>query len=338
MYRNRLYLRLVTFTLLFTVLLAPAVPAQAAPASQPAAVPHLDDGYALLDAVNQLRAAYGLAPYRTSVALMISTQLHSIYQASIGTWSHEGADGTDETQRAVIQGYGNGAAIYCDEAVGFGLNYTAQQMVDAWNEETHLPIMISTRYIDAGGGAAVDAQGRIFYTLDVCYYAGESAVVFSSSADVTQESTNQYPTTTPQPDGSIIHEVVTGESFFSIADDYELTLDELLDLNNLTADAFLNPGDLLLVRVAFTPTPSPEPSLTPSPTIPTATRRPTRTATASPIPPNTPLPSATPTPQPLFRLPDTSTLLGRGLPALVVVLGSTGIILVIAGIILKRRR
>lgn len=334
-------LRLTSLSLLFALLaaalLAPALPAQASAVPLPAAAPHLDDGYALLDAVNQLRAGYGLAPYQTSVALMISTQLHSVYQASIGTWSHEGADGTDETQRAAIQGYGGGAAIYCDEAVGFGLNFTAQQIVDAWNEPTHLPIMISTRYIDAGGGAAVDAQGRIFYTLDVCYYSGESAVVFSSSADITQEPVYQYATATPQPDGSIIHEVEMGESFFSIADDYELTLNELLELNNLTSEAMINPGDLLLVRVAYTITPSPEPSLTPTPVIPTATRRPTRTATAA-IPIDTPLPSATPTPQPFLRMPDTVTFMGRVLPALAAVIGTAGIALVVAGSILKRRR
>lgn len=326
------------FTVLLTVLLAAALPAQAAPAHQPAAAPQLDDGYALLDAVNQLRASYGLAPYRTSVALMISTQLHSIYQASIGTWSHESADGSDETARALIQGYGSGAAIYCDEAVGFGYDYTAQQMVDAWNEPTHLPIMISTRYIDAGAAAAVDAEGRIFYTLDVCYYSGESAVVYASSAENLQPQTDGFATATPQPDGSIIHEVIPGESFFSIADDYELTVNELLELNGLTLDNFLNPGDLLLVRPAFTPTLTPTTTLTPTPVFPTATRRPTRTATISPQSSPTPLPSTTPTPQAWFRIPATVTFMGRILPALAAVIGTTGIILVIAGSVLKRRR
>ncbi|MCU0485735.1 MAG: LysM peptidoglycan-binding domain-containing protein [Anaerolineales bacterium] len=323
--------------LLLAMLIFATFPAQAGWQAQPAAAPLFDDGYALLDAVNQLRAAYGLAPYQTSIPLMISTQYHSIYQASIGTWSHEGADGSDETQRAFIQGYGGGAEIYCDEAVGFGYNYTAQQMVEAWNEPTHLPIMISTRYIDAGAGAAVDAQGRIFYTLDVCYYSGESAVVSASGAAVLQDSGDAFATDTPQPDGSIIHKVLEGESFYSIADDYEMTVDELLELNNLSSGAFLSPGDLLLVRVAYTITPSPEPSLTPTPVIPTATRRPTRTPTLPPQASNTPLPSATPTPQPFFRLPGTSTFVNTILPALAAITGTAGIALVLAGIILKRR-
>ena len=330
--------RIFSILLLLTLLAAVSLPAQAAPERQPAAAPLLDDGYALLDAVNQLRAAYGLAPYQTSIPLMISTQYHSIYQASIGTWSHEGADGSDETQRAFIQGYGGGAAIYCDEAVGFGLNYTAQQMVDAWNEPTHLPIMISTRYIDAGAGAAVDAQGRIFYTLDVCYYSGESAVVSASGAEVLQVPVDAFATDTPQPDGSIIHEVLEGESFYSIADDYEMTVDQLLELNNLPSGAFLSPGDLLLVRVAYTITPTPEPSLTPTPVIPTATRRPTRTSTTAPQSSNTPLPSLTPTPQPFLQRPGTAVFANQVLPALAAVLGASGIVLVIAGVIMKRRR
>ncbi len=335
-----MYSRIFPSLLLLTILLALAAPVQAAPVEQPLQVPQFSDGYALLDAVNQLRAANGLPPYQTSVALMISAQFHSEYQASIGTWSHEDVGGTDEIQRAAAQGYGGGASIFCDEAVGFGLQYTAQKMVDTWNEPTHLPIMISSRYIDAGGGAAVDADGRIFYTLDVCVISGQSQAATGVGSGTPLPTTEPFygvVTSTPNPDGAIFHKVQAGQSFFSIADAYGLTLDELLNLNNLTKDSLIFPGDLLKVREAPTPTPSPEPSLTPTRVIPTSTRRPTHTPAPS-LPSSTSMPTATPTPKPMFSPPDTAKLMGRDLPILAAGMAATGLILILAGSVLKRRR
>jgi len=62
------------------------------------------DPYAVFDAVNQLRASNGLAPYQMNSALMIIAQNQSSYQASIGTWSHTDSYGTEETQRASAAG------------------------------------------------------------------------------------------------------------------------------------------------------------------------------------------------------------------------------------------
>jgi LysM repeat protein len=333
--------RVIAFLLLWIMLLAPALPVTAAPIKQPNLAPAFSDGYALVDAVNQLRAANGLPAYQINIALTISAQLHSEYQASIGTWSHEGSGGTDESQRAAAQGYGSGASFMCDEAVGFGYQYTAQKMVEMWNEPTHAPIMLSSRYIDVGGGAAIDAEGRIFYTLDVCVISGQSAVVSGTGADTLQATVEPFSgiqTATPQPDGSIIHEVQAGESFFSVADLYDLTLDELLTMNNLTEAALIFPGDLLKVREPLPPTPSPVPSFTPTPVIPTATRRPTRTPTSPPQPSATSLPTATPTPEQLLKMPDTATFMDRGLPAISAGLAATGVVMILVGSLLKRRR
>ena len=304
------------------------------------------DPYALLDAVNQLRAANGLQAYQMNSALMISAQGHSNYQASLGTWSHEGAGGTDETQRALAAGYGSGASVMCDENVAFGLNFSAQASVEAWmSDAPHLNNMLSTRYLDAGTGAATDADGRVFYTLDVCYVIGSGrssqnptlAPGTLATPLPTQEPFFTVQTVTPGVDGALIHEVQAGQSLYSIAEAYGITLEELFAMNNLTQNSVLQPGDLLLIREASPATPTLQ--ITSSPTQPpaTPTRRPTRTPTTKPE--SSPTPEKTATPQAAStRAPlDVGDILGDVLPVVIFVLVVAGVVMVIIGSLMKRR-
>jgi uncharacterized protein YkwD/LysM repeat protein len=298
------------------------------------------DPYAVLDAVNQLRAANGLAPYQMNSALMIIAQNQSSYQASIGTWSHTDSYGTEETQRASAAGYGAGAKIMCDENVAFGQDLSAGGVVEMWlSDAAHTNNMLSNRYLEAGAGAATDAGGRVFYTLDVCYIVGSSLSqpLTQGVADTpgpTQELILGVQTVTPGADGSIVHVVQLGESLYSIADAYELTLPELLTLNGLAENSLIRPGDKLIIRAAQPATATPEPSSTPTVPIPTPTRRPTRTPTlrpaASPTPKESPL--STPTPLPV----DPGAILGNVLPVAIVLLAVVGVVMVIIGGLMKR--
>lgn len=85
------------------------------------------------------------------------------------------------------------------------------------------------------------------------------------------------PLPTPDADGIIYIKVQPNDALWSIAARAGLTLPELLDLNNLTEDAIVQPGDLLIVgRVTPVPTETAVPS-------PTATRpAPTAVPTDSP--------------------------------------------------------
>jgi LysM repeat protein len=301
------------------------------------------DPYALFDAVNQLRASNGLAPYQMNSALMIIAQNQSSYQASIGTWSHTDAYGTEETQRASAAGYGAGAKIMCDENVAFGGDLSAGGCVDMWLQDAaHTSNMLSNRYLEAGAGAATDADGRIFYTLDVCYIVGSSlsqplAQGVVDTPGPTQEPILGVQTVTPAADGSIVHEVQPGESLFAIADAYELTLAELLTLNGLAENSLIRPGDTLIIRPAQPATETPLPSSTPTVPIPTSTHRPTRTPTQRPVasltPRASPLPSATPTPVPM----DVGAILGNLLPVSIVILAVAGVVLVVIGGFMRRR-
>jgi uncharacterized protein YkwD len=297
------------------------------------------DPYALFDAVNQLRAANGLVPYQMNSALMIIAQNQSRYQASIGTWSHTDSYGTEETQRAAAAGYGAGAQIMCDENVVFGQDLTPQGAVDMWmDSDIHQSNLLSNRYLDAGAGAATDADGRVFYTLDVCYVVGSSlsqplAQAATLAPGSAQDSGSGFQTSTPAADGSITHVVQPGEGLSGIADAYDITLQELLTLNGLAENSLIRPGDKLVIREAQPATETPLPSSTPTEPIPTSTPRPTRTPTLRPAASPTPLPSPTPTPVPLAL----GAVIENVLPVVILLLAVAGVVLMVIGAFMRRR-
>ncbi|MFQ5399693.1 MAG: LysM domain-containing protein [Anaerolineae bacterium] len=90
------------------------------------------------------------------------------------------------------------------------------------------------------------------------------------------------PTATPDAEGVIYTEVKPNDSLWSIAARAGITLQELLDLNGLSEDAIIQPGDQLIIGHGLPPATPTVPA--PTPTV-TATRPPpTPTATASPPP------------------------------------------------------
>ncbi len=82
------------------------------------------------------------------------------------------------------------------------------------------------------------------------------------------------PDETPPPTATPIlyHSVRSGQTLWEIAITYNLTLDDLLTLNNIDQNAILQPGDQLLVREAVpTAVPTLPSTETPVPAAPTAT-------------------------------------------------------------------
>jgi len=298
------------------------------------------DPYALLDAVNQYRAANGLAPYQMNSVLMISAQSQSNYQASLGTWTHTGPGDTDETQRASAAGYGGGASIMCDENVAFGLKLSAQGCVEVWTGDApHLNNLLSTRYVEAGTGATTDATGRVFYTLDVCFIVGSinpNLALPPGTPSPTLEPFFGVQTVTPAADGSVVHTVKAGQNLNLIATAYGITLDEIKKLNNLTNDV-IQPGDLLIIRAASPATPTLESSNTPTRPPATPTRRPTRTPTSQPPASLTPQESARPSVTPSQIQADPGDVFGNVLLIAVLLLVIAGVVMVVLGGLMKRR-
>jgi LysM repeat protein len=96
----------------------------------------------------------------------------------------------------------------------------------------------------------------------------ESSILHPGNEVIVRLAEGQAPPPTPTPRSH--HTVQSGQSLWLIAALYGLTLDQLIEINNLTAESVILQGDELLVRL---PTVTPPPSVTPVP----------RTATPSSI-------------------------------------------------------
>jgi uncharacterized protein YkwD len=303
---------------------------------------------AVIDAVNAVRSANGLAPFKVNGALMAAAQAHSEYQASIGSTTHTGRGGSDPGSRAVAAGYGGGSVI---ENIYGGMGATPQQAVNWWRGDgIHLATLLSTRHTEAGAGVAVSDAGVVYYTLDVGSVSGSDSAEgasaatpaaggsgVSNAASSTTVAYTPFLISTPNADGAVIHVVQPGQTLWAIAAVYKINILDLLAINGLNANAFIMPGQKIVIRQAGT-----EPTATEK--LEEQIEKPTRT----------PRPSATPT-QPVTEQANLSPTMSApniekaqaldrtaprsGIdPLLVVIVGLMigGLALVVAGNVLKR--
>jgi uncharacterized protein YkwD len=248
----------------------------------------------LIGAVNALRATYGLAPYRPNSILMSIAQAQAEYLVSIGTYTHVDAQGRLPFQRALAAGYMVAGDIttsvgFFAENVTGGAGQTAEEAVQAWmGDDPHRNTMLSGTLQDVGAGVGVNGN-TYYYVLDAGLSTGGTPVVYTPPAPLHPSTPTLVPNT-PNPDGSIVHIVQPGDTLGSIYMAYNIPLADLLNLNSLTLKSTIYPNQKIIIRAAFTPTPT---RPTSTPTIPpTFTPWPTSTPTftATTIPP-TPTPS-----------------------------------------------
>lgn len=237
----------------------------------------------LISAINALRNDNGLQPYVVDAGLMASAQLHADYMASTGNITHTRADGSTPATLGFI------------ENIAGGYNMTATVVVySIWTDPDHWNTMAGITYGNVGAGVA-EKNGYVYYVLQVqrvkTGLEGQPTPNFNST--VNPNLVNPVITTTPQLDGSIIHEVLDGQSLWSIATTYNVTIAEIIAWNNLLPTPNIFPGERLLVKLAPTATITPTITLTHIPptrtSSPTATpRTPTSTATVTLTPTETP--------------------------------------------------
>jgi LysM repeat protein len=317
--RTRIYLLIPSLLILLLILGSPPARAQAG------------DPYSLIAAVNQLRLANGLPELQVNSILMNVVQAHTDYQALIGEVTHISADGSRPRDRAAAAGYGGGATFFISENIAGGTNLSVSEVIVWWmGDDLHLNTMLGANYAEIGAGVAVVGE-FVYYTIDTAYVSGGSYLPLATSA-ATLVPVYYVLTATPNPDGSVVHIVQPGQTLIGIAQAYGVSVTEIKALNNMTTDD-IYVGDELLIRLAGTPAPTD----TPTPTV-TATR----VASPTPLPTRTPtavLTSTkaipTPSPTPDGTSPD---MLGNILVGIIAVLGIGGVVLMVAGGLLKRRR
>lgn len=296
----------------------------------------------LVAEINALRASNGLPALRVDPYLSASAQSHSQYQASIGTWTHTGAGGSTYTSRAIAAGYGGGQGVYVRENVAMitSSGSTSYIIYTLWADAVHWNTMLNTTVTDIGVGVA-ESSGWYYYTMDVGAVNGQSSSAtavptqIGGGSPVTQPTTNQIApiiTSTPAPDGSVIHEVQGGQALWGIAVAYNTTADAIKKLNKLTGDIIYS-GQKLVIQPSYTPTLSPTVTETPLP--PTRTRTPTAT-------PRTPTvtftPSITPSATTAPLIPALESLDKRSLGIAIIAISGAGLVFITLGMILKRKK
>lgn len=143
-------------------------------------------------------------------------------------------------------------------------------------------------------------------------------------------------TSTPNSDGSIIHIVQAGESLISIADAYQVSIDDIKALNNLDSDEIFA-GDTLIIRAAATTTPTGTSTGTATGTPePTTTRSPTHTPTTTPRPASAGL-NVTPDASQLGERNNPADRLGNILLGAIITLGVLGVGMMVIGGLMRRK-
>jgi len=266
----------------------------------------------IVEAINQLRLEAGLTPLASDERLMGSAQEHSDYQAAINRYTYFSEDKSNVTDRAIAAGYGDGDTVVCGESIAFtSISTTIDTVLNSvWNNSKDRDLVLLNPDYEYIGAGVSRKDASLFYAVDVCMIkqlaTADSSTGTVSSSQLTPEVDSgvvEVLVATPQTDGAIYHPVEAGQAVWSIAIAYNTTIENIVNLNGLSAS---NPqiftGQSLLVRMANTPTVTSTFTETPVPAtrtiVPSSTRKPDLA---------TGIPTLTPSPTP--------GLLGPGIPS-----------------------
>src|SRR5215216_6472717 len=222
----------------------------------------------LILAMNTLRVSYGLpALIEDPIVNAVAQSTAAIMAANNMSW-HIG----DVRGRIAAAGYGNGGTVWATEnfavsSVGMGID----EVMAVWADPDHMRPAVNAAYCNVGAGVAT-ANGKTYYILQAAYvseHACGSSSPSSSAGGTPQVGIPLNPISqliipvkiaTPDAEGKTYHLVQAGQSFWSIAIAYQITIHDLEVWNNLSRNTPLRPGQSLFIpnknTVGFaTPTP-----------------------------------------------------------------------------------
>jgi LysM repeat protein len=243
-------------SLLLTVLLVSGVGALHAPGAVRAAPAQQVSAFELILAMNTLRVSYGLPPLIEDPIVNAVAQSTAATMAANNMSWHIG----DVRGRIAAAGYGGGGTVWATEnfAVSSG-GMGIDEIMAAWADPDHMRPAVNPAYCHVGAGAAQAANGRIYYILQAAYVAGQEC---GSSTSPTGPGGNPQPGSIPNPvsqliipvkiatpdaEGRVFHEVQAGQSFWSIAIAYQITIRDLEVWNNLSRNTPLQSGQRLFI-------------------------------------------------------------------------------------------
>ena len=262
-----MFKQIKAFVFIFSILLAliSSSLVQAETGKQP---PNESTSYDLINAVNALRAAYGLPAYSINSILMFTAQNQVDFMSSNGIVVHTGPGGSTVTQRLLAAGYPLGGDLSLgdfrsENIIAISVNMSAEDAVSAWmGDAPHQYTMLSPDLTEIGGGVAV-VNGLAYYVIDCARPAANgvpqaNTPVIGSGATVpaVEAAVSPVVLSTPNESGDVIHEIQPGQTLWQIAISYGVKIDEIKRLNNLFDDN-IYPGNKLLIKKESTPTSQP---------------------------------------------------------------------------------
>ena len=265
----------IRYVFLLALLAALINPVSSVMAYQQPVIPVQADqvsAYDLIVAMNTLRVSNGLP------ALVEDPIIDAVAQGTAETMAanemswHIG----DVSGRLAAAGFGGGSKVWGTENFATGNYESIDQIMQVWSDDAHMIPARQPAYCNIGAGTAVAPNGWTYYVLQAAYTAGKSCgeYIFPAGGTTTkQEGTTEegvvpgvsqiivpVKIAAPDKDGKVFHVVQAGQSFWSIAIAYKITIKDLETWNNLSRDSKLQVGQKLFIptnntKGYYTPTP-----------------------------------------------------------------------------------
>ncbi len=191
---------------------------------------NLVSAYDLILAMNTLRVSYGLP------ALIEDPIVDALAQSTAATMA------------------ANNMSWHIGDVRGRRMGI--DEIMAVWADADHMRPAVEAAYCNVGAGVAQTSDGRIYYILQAAYVAGQECGSSSSLRGTSQPGTIPNPVSqliipvkiaTPDAEGKIFHEVQAGQSFWSIAIAYQITIYDLEVWNNLSRTTPLRAGQRLFI-------------------------------------------------------------------------------------------
>lgn len=255
---NKLF-RSVCLIALVTLFLVPISGARAARSSVEPAQSTVT-AYDLIIAMNTLRVSNGLpALIEDPIINAVAQGTAEIMAANQMSW-HIG----DVRGRVAAAGYGAGMTVWATENFAVGSTFSIDEIMLAWADEAHMIPAVNPAYCHVGAGVAKAANGMTYYILQAAYTSEKACGAYTSSgggsttnpgggsAGVTGGLIIPVKVATPDADGKIFHEVLTGQSLWAIAVAYKITIQDIETWNNISRNDKLQVGQRLFIPSAST--------------------------------------------------------------------------------------
>jgi LysM repeat protein len=210
--------------------------------------------YELILAMNTLRVSNGLPALVEDPIIDAVAQSTAEIMAANQMSTHIG----NVRGRLASAGYGGGGTVWATENFAMGMgNMGIDEIMAVWADPAHMLPAVTAAYCNVGAGMAT-ANGRTYYILQAAYVSGKSCGDITSVSPGTSQSGGTgtgyvsqviipVKIATPDADGKIFHEVQAGQSFWSIAIAYQITIHDLEVWNNISRLTPLKTGQKLFI-------------------------------------------------------------------------------------------